>query len=63
MQEESQNIPPKDKGSWAGIIIVIIIIALGGAYFWYRESGAMRALDERNKALESQSARPANLFR
>lgn len=56
MQEENPTIPPKDQGSWTGIIIVIIIIALGGAYFWYVKSGAMKALDEHNQALQNQAS-------
>ena len=62
MEGENPTTEPKDRGSWTGIIIVIIIIALGGAYFWYVKSGAMKALDERNRELQNQAS-PANLFK
>lgn len=63
MEEEEATTKRGAKGSWTGVIIVIIVIALGGAYFWYVKSGAMKELDERNKALENQSASPADLFK
>lgn len=63
MNEDENKKIPAEKESWTGIIIVIIIIALGGAYFWYVKSGAMQELDARNRALERQSASPADLFK
>jgi uncharacterized protein YpmB len=60
--EETPQIEQKEKGSWTGIIIVILIIAIGGAYFWYVKSGAMQALDARNQALKNQGASPSEFF-
>ncbi len=51
------------KGSWTGIIIVTLIIALGGAYYLYVKSGAMQELDKRNNMLRNQGAAPADLFK
>ena len=62
MNEEKDTNTAIEKGSWTGIIIVVIIIALGGAYFWYVQSGALQKLDTRNKALRNQTASPADLF-
>lgn len=61
--EENTPADPKTKESWTGIIIVVIIIALGGAYFWYVKSGALKELDERNRILEDQRASAVNLFK
>jgi hypothetical protein len=60
MHEGEQTEVP--KGSWTGIIIVILIIALGGAYYLYVKSGAMKELDKRNRELHNQGASPAALF-
>ncbi|MES2059467.1 MAG: hypothetical protein V4438_00365 [Patescibacteria group bacterium] len=59
---DQDNQAPLQQGSWTGIIIVILIIAIGGAYFWYVKSGAMQQLDQRNKSLKNQGASPAELF-
>ena len=61
MEEEAAT-KRNGKGSWTGVIIVIIVIALGGAYFWYVKSGAMKELDLRNQELQNQAS-PADLFK
>jgi len=60
--EEEATTKRNGKGSWTGVIIVIIVIALGGAYFWYVKSGAMKELDLRNQELQNQAS-PVNLFK
>lgn len=52
--------PKQGNGSWAAIIIVILIIALGGIYFWYSRNTTLNSTNSNSPSASKNSAPTAN---